>query len=163
VNIERLKSGSYRITKTINGVRYRRTVKYKPTKEEAEKIISEEISNPSRKIIDIQKWHKKKDVFVYFAKNETNGFTKIGVTCNVSQRMNALITACGAQVTPVCTMKCTSYKDAFALEKFLHMFFAKLRIMPAGRSTEWFKIKHPELAFSAAMTSYNNFVKEANK
>ena len=40
MNIEKLKSGSYRITQMVNGRRYRATVDHKPTSTEAMKIIS---------------------------------------------------------------------------------------------------------------------------
>lgn len=45
MHIEKLSSGSYRITQTINKVRHRITVDHKPTKAEALKLISEKIND----------------------------------------------------------------------------------------------------------------------
>ena len=44
MNIEKLPSGNYRITKEVKKKRYRITVDHKPTKAEAEQLISEKIS-----------------------------------------------------------------------------------------------------------------------
>ncbi len=44
MTIERLPSGSYRIKKQIDGKRYSMTLSYKPSKKEAEQLISEKIS-----------------------------------------------------------------------------------------------------------------------
>lgn len=44
MTIEKLKSGSYRITQMEHGVRYRVTVPYKPTKGQATKLIAKEMS-----------------------------------------------------------------------------------------------------------------------
>lgn len=41
MGIEKLKSGSYRISKMQNGIRYRTTIDHKPTKSEMERILSE--------------------------------------------------------------------------------------------------------------------------
>ena len=43
MTIERLPSGSYRVSESINGKRYRATVKHKPTKYEARALIQEQI------------------------------------------------------------------------------------------------------------------------
>jgi len=43
MNIEKLPSGSYRIRHTDNGITYRMTVKYKPTRTEAMALITEQI------------------------------------------------------------------------------------------------------------------------
>jgi len=43
MTIEKLPSGSYRISESINGKRYRATVKHKPTKVEARELIQEQI------------------------------------------------------------------------------------------------------------------------
>ena len=47
MNIEKLPSGSYRITKMHKGKRYRVTVSHKPTKTEAEELIRERIADSS--------------------------------------------------------------------------------------------------------------------
>jgi len=43
MTIEKLKSGNYRITKMVDGKRYRVTVDHRPTKREAEEIINDKI------------------------------------------------------------------------------------------------------------------------
>ena len=45
MNIAKLPSGSYRITKTVNGKRYRKTIDHKPTDAEAIKLMAELLDN----------------------------------------------------------------------------------------------------------------------
>ena len=45
MTIEKLKSGSYRISETRNGVRHRLTVPYKPSKKEAYELLQKKIEN----------------------------------------------------------------------------------------------------------------------
>ena len=45
MGIEKLKSGSYRITKMQNGIRYRTTIDHKPTKTEIERILADLITD----------------------------------------------------------------------------------------------------------------------
>ena len=45
MGIEKLKSGSYRITKMQNGIRYRTTIDHKPTKAETERILADLITD----------------------------------------------------------------------------------------------------------------------
>lgn len=54
MTIEKLNSGSYRISKNYCGKRYRVTVKSKPTKREAEKIINEYITDARDNKIDLK-------------------------------------------------------------------------------------------------------------
>lgn len=46
MNIERLASGSYRITQMYKGKRYRITVDHKPSKFEAQRLITEKVNSP---------------------------------------------------------------------------------------------------------------------
>lgn len=45
MTIEKLKSGSYRISETRNGIRHRITIPYKPTKKEAYELLQNKINN----------------------------------------------------------------------------------------------------------------------
>ena len=45
MTIEKLKSGSYRISETRNGVRHRLTIPYKPSKKEAYELLQKKIEN----------------------------------------------------------------------------------------------------------------------
>lgn len=57
MTIEKLKSGSYRITEMYKGRRYRKTMSYKPTKKEAQLLIDEMIehgSSPSRAVSNMR-------------------------------------------------------------------------------------------------------------
>lgn len=45
MNIEKLKSGNYRISEMVNGIRYRKTISFKPKVSEARQIIYEMVEN----------------------------------------------------------------------------------------------------------------------
>lgn len=145
VSIEQLPSGNWRIRKMLHGWRFAKTLPYKPTPEEAERIIADKIEkDPHTRWMNIK---RKKTMFVYVIENAENGKIKIGVSSDVDRRIRDLKTASGADLILLGTVKHTTIEDGFQHERDLHNQFRDKRIFVGGTRTEWFShdIKDPVL------------------
>lgn len=92
MTIEKLKSGSYRISETRNGIRHRVTIPYKPTKKEAFELIQNKINNVQDDMTfkeAADKYIKTKDkvlspstitAYKSILKNIPHNFKKLGLT-----------------------------------------------------------------------------------
>ena len=95
----------------------------------------------------------KKDNYVYAIYNEETGYTKIGVSHNVSRRMSSIGSTTSSELHLLISFVCS---DAYTCEKLLHKYFTNWRV-----KKEWFHLSSeevlniPSVARKLAMS--NNF------